>query len=417
MNICIRWLALVLALVAAIQIAGSQTHDTSYWRQVFNESPRTHAAAASRYGVGEASHFLGDIYWRSGERSRALFFYQRAVRQGDAGAAYALSRHVPAQSRQWLRAAADLGDPGASLSVASALFDQAPHEAFNLVAGLAPGKEQRELLASLLIRYPYFDSTTVWQQVAPDTAVWQRRRRGAAILQAPKALDCKVPVTVYVASVEGNEALYDWLAQLSSHALSALDFCFTLAIDPSLQCETSEGRSSCESHLPAGNGHQWFVTDQGIANARGSQLYLPSSADFDVVVHELAHWFGMADEYPMSADLASLFCSGRYNFEAQNVVVTQSQRLSEAEYVELRQRIPWRERIEQPIARQGEDGRYELGSADRTKAGLFPARTCEHAAGYFAWKAVARTTFMEQHEVGKIPPLYIELMKNTLPVE
>lgn len=414
MNICIRWLALVLALVAVIHLGGSQTRDTSYWRQVFNESPGTHAAAASRYGVGEASHFLGDIYWRSGERSRALSFYQRAVRQGDAGAAYALSRHVPAQSSQWLRAAAELGDRGASLSVASALLEQAPHEAFNLVAGLAPGEEQRELLASLLIRYPYFDSARAWQQVAPDTAVWQRRRLGAAMLQAPTALACKIPVTVYVASVKGNEALYDWLAQLSSHALSALDFCFTAAIDPSLQCESSEGRSSCEGHLPTGNGHQWFVTDHGIANARGSQLYLPSDADFDVVVHELAHWFGMADEYPMSADLASLFCGGRYDFEAQNLVITESQRLSEAEYLELRQRIPWRERIEQPIAKQGEDGRYKLGSADRAKAGLFPARTCEHAAGYFAWKPVARTTFMEQHEVGDIPPLYIELMKNSL---
>lgn len=414
MNRVASWVAFILALMVIFSISGSQTRDTAYWRDVFNSSPASYAAPASAYGVGEASHFLGDTYWRRGERSRALSFYQRAVGQGDAGAAYALSQHVPAQSSQWLRAAADLGDREASLSVASALLDEEPHEAFKLVAGLSPGERQRQLLASLLIRHPQFDSTQSWQQVAPDSDTWQRRRRGEALLQSISDLDCKVPVTVYNAASDGIGALYDWLGQLAQHDLNALDFCFALAVTPPLECEDSQGRAACQSDIPGGVGHQWFITDNGIANARSTQLYLPAKASFEVVVHELAHWFGLADEYPMSADLAELFCSGRYRFEAQNVIITDSENLSEAEYQQLRQRLPWRQQLEQPIAREHQDGTYTLGSADASQTGLFAAQTCQQVQGYFAWKPVASVTFMEQHDIGSIPPLYIDLMQKSM---
>lgn len=414
MNRVAPWAAFICALIVTFNISGSLTRDTAYWRDVFNSSPRQAAAPASAYGVGEASHFLGDTYWRRGERSRALSFYQRAVAQGDAGAAYALSQHVPAQSRQWLRAAAELGDREASLSVADALLDEAPHEAYKLVTGLSPGDRQRELLASLLIRHPQFAPTLDWRQVAPDSATWQQRRRGEALLQSVSDLDCSVPVTVYNAAGHGNEALYDWLGQLAQHDLKALDFCFALAVTPSLECDDSQGRAACQSDIAGGIGYQWFITDSGLANARSNQLYLPAEASFEVVVHELAHWFGLADEYPMSADLAQLFCSGRYRFEAQNVVITDAENISEAEYQQLIQRIPWRQQLEQPIAQQRQDGTYALGSAEASQIGLFAAQTCEQVEGYFAWKPVARVTFMEQHDIGSTPPLYIDLMQKSV---
>lgn len=413
MNMLQRRLALILALAIMFNLSGSQTRDKAYWRDVFNSAPATYAAPASAYGVGEASHFLGDTYWRRGSRSQALAFYQRAVAQGDAGAAYALSRHVPAQSRQWLRAAADLGDREASLSVAGALLEESPHEAYNLLARLSPGERQRDLLAALLIRHPQFNSAQRWQQVAPDSQQWQRRRRGEQLLNAVPDLDCAVPVTIYNAASAGSEALYDWLGQFASHDLHELDFCFALAVAPPLVCEESQGRAACQSDTPAVTGYQWFITDSGIANARSKQLYLPADASFAVLVHELAHWFGLADEYPMSADLATLFCSGRYRFEAQNVVITAAESLSEAQYEQLLQQLPWREQLEQPIARQRPDGKYVLGSADTSQIGLFAAQTCQQTDGYFAWKPLAVTTFMQQHEVGGIPRLYIELMRNS----
>ncbi|MGX5914490.1 hypothetical protein ACR0ST_07130 [Aliidiomarina sp. Khilg15.8] len=411
MNLLIRWLVLTLAVASLLYVSGSQSTHTAYWRAVFNQAPGAFAYPASAYGVGEASHFLGDIYWRRGQRAASLSYYQRAVAQGDAGAAYALSRHVPAQSQQWLRAAAELGDREASLTVADALREESPQEAFALIAGLEQGLRQRDLLASLLIRDPQLDRTSSWRQVAPDNRQWNRRRRAQRQLQPLQELDCAIPVTVYNASSGGNEALYDWLAELSEHQLDSLDMCFALGIFPSLDCTASQGRAYCESDELASEGYQWFITDSGIANARSTQLYLPVDASFDVLVHELAHWFGLADEYPMSADLATLFCSGRYRFDAQNIVVTASRRLSEEDYQRLLQRLPWQPYVQQPIATKDHDGRYRLGSADSTQVGLFAAETCQQAEGYFAWKPVASKTFMEHHDVGAVPPLYIKLMR------
>lgn len=411
MKLLLRWLVLTLTIACVLYIGGSQSRDRAYWTAVFKQAPGSFAYPASAYGVGEASHFLGDIYWRRGQRAVSLSYYQRAVSQGDAGAAYALSRHIPARRDEWLRAAAELGDKQASLTVAEALLDESPGEAYKLIAGLEPSAQQRELQASLLIRHPQLDHEQRWSQVAPDNRQWNRRRDAQRSLQSMQALDCAVPVTVFSAAVGGNEALYDWLAALKEHPLNSLDMCFALGVDPSLSCGPHQGRADCRSDLAGNAGYQWFITDKGIANARHTHLYLPVDASFDVLVHELAHWFGLADEYPMSAELAELFCSGRYRFDAQNIVVTPARILSEAAYQRLLADLPWGRYLKQPLATKHREGTYELGSTDSTKIGLFAADTCQHAEGYYAWKPVAPLTFMEQHDVGRVPALYIELMR------
>lgn len=410
----IRPLALALLTPVIFILHSSQTTSSEYWESLFDSSPRSYAYTASYYGVGSASHYLGERYWRQDRRARALSYYQRAVEQGDAGAAYALSQHIPAQNEQWLRAAAELGNHEASLVVASVLAENAPEKAYRLIKELQPEPRQQDMLASLLLHHPELSIEQNWRKLAPRTDKWNKLRRGADLLRHDDELDCAAPVTIYAIAPEANEAAFNWVAELEKHDLAAMDFCFTLGSSSmgELECEPTNGRADClltEKH--ESDKYQWFITQSGIANARSNQLFIPADASFSVLVHEMGHWFGLADEYPMSPELAQLFCSGRYRFDAKNIVVTEKERISAPAFAGLEEELPWAEHLQQPIA-QAEGDSYRLGSADGSKIGLFRAETCDNT-DYQAWKPVQQRTFMQHHELNEIPALYIQLMQQS----
>lgn len=407
-----RALALGLLTPIIFILHSSQTTSTHYWKSLFEDSPRTHAYAASYYGVGIASHFLGESYWRQDRRALALSYYQRAVQQGDAGAAYALSQHIPAQKEQWLRAAAELGNHEASLVVAEVLAENSPKEAYRLIKDLQPEPRQQDMQASLLLHHPELSLEKSWRDLAPRNDKWTQLRRGADLLRHSDELDCRVPITIYATVPEAKEVAFNWVAELNDHELAMMDFCFTLGSAENLDCETTNGRADCEftGDYEAEN-YQWFITRSGIANARSEQLFMPVDASFSILIHEMGHWFGLADEYPMSPDLADLFCSGRYRFDAQNIVVTEDEFMSAEDLARLEDELPWADYLQQPIAKA--DGHYyRLGSEDSSKVGLFPAATCDNTH-YQAWKPLQERTFMQQHELNHIPELYIKLMQQS----
>lgn len=417
---------LLSGLLAVLLVSGSQTHNTSDWQSVFNEFPRSHAYSASYYGVGKASHFLGELYWREGQRARALYFYQRAVEQGDGAAAYALSKHIPAQKDNWLKAAAELGDNEASLQVASQLIDDMPEDAYELLEPLAVSSQRNEMMASLLFNLPELNSQRHWQDFASSVSKWRRRQQVETQFEqngyfSPAPLQqCEYKVALYFAASQAREAGYDWLSQFQGHPYANLGLCFVenSITEYSQYCaEDSMGRAHCqltpEIREQTADFHL-VISATGLANARQQQIFINQDASFEILVHEIAHWFSLADEYPMREPLASQFCSGRYDTVAQNLVVTSAGLLNAEDLAELQAKLPWALYLEQPIATAVEnkdDYLFKLGSADQTKVGLFATNTCALTEQYQAWKPVATQTFMEQHEVGIIPPLYLNLMQ------
>lgn len=157
------------------------------------------------------------------------------------------------------------------------------------------------------------------------------------------------------------------------------------------------------------------VTGDGLAQTRNGVVYAPEHATGLLLQHELGHALGLADEYAMRPELAQAFCAGEYRFDALNIVFTVSRELSAADYQAFLASLPWKTHLTVPIAKSIEGGKWLLGSESDNDdvVGLYPAETCTYGPGY-AWKPVAEKTFMEQHEIGSVPTLYLKLIRERL---
>lgn len=426
-------LSALAVFLLSLPLTSSQPKGPDYWRHVFSSAPAEHAYSASFHGVGEASHFVAERYWQQQQRAQALAYYQRAVNQGDAGAAYVMAQRVPAQREQWLRAAAELGDPRATEYIAEQLQHSDPLTAITLLSDLPADKDSRnELLAHLLFNHPYLVTAAEqsWQILAPSSPVWRERRQIADEIAAQGHLSiardgqCEVLLTLYYHGHEARSSTYDWLAGMREHPFSELGLCFAeagLVATSDYVCAKDEaGRMRCQGSAQVDTAElSVHITQRGGATARQHTITIAQSASLEVLVHELGHLFSLADEYPMPADLAAAFCAGRFRFASLNIVVTprEKQLWSRQELDMLRTTLPWAEYLEQPIglpvARENGEVGYQLGSASAARVGLFAADTCK-GTEYQAWRPVAGITFMQQHEVGSVPPVYIELMRDYL---
>lgn len=418
-----------IALILSLQLTSSQYSASDYWRQLFISVPDEHAYPASFYAVGEASYFIATGYWQQQQRSNALEYYQRAVSQGNADAAYRLAQYVPAQRKKWLRVAAQLGHPGAVTYLAQQVQTSDPLQAIRLLSGLAATEQRNELLAGLLFNHPYLISDTgiTWQAIAPDTHGWQQRKQIARQMATQGQFSvsanggCETTLNMYLHGPEARSGAYQWFASLAAHPFAELGLCFREMswLDASAySCvEDDAGRTACHTAIEQNTtGPSIHVVEQGSANVRGSAMTIAEDASFEVLIHELGHLFSLADEYPMSADLAAAFCAGQYRFSASNIIVTPRSKIlwSQQELGALLEKLPWSDYLERPIAvqlvQQNKPLFYRLGSPGTVGVGLYPASTCE-GTEYQAWRPVDALTFMQQHEVGSVPEVYLDLIQ------
>lgn len=147
-----------------------------------------------------------------------------------------------------------------------------------------------------------------------------------------------------------------------------------------VQCEHDNevhNRISCDLPLLAQGlksrkfTHLVVFADSGKANVHNGIMYLDQKDTYDVFVHELAHFSGFVDEYPLSVDMAKQICEGQ---NAPNLMFTDT-----------------RDSISKLVA----------------------ARTCDNHANQ-AYKTSRRLTFMEYHDVAYIPPQYLTAWQSSL---
>lgn len=155
------------------------------------------------------------------------------------------------------------------------------------------------------------------------------------------------------------------------------------------------------------------ITPSGLANTRNGVVFLHEQASALVLRHELGHALGFADEYSMHPELATQFCAGEFNFRPLNMVITENDWVTNAEYKKLISQLPWQRHVEQELGVLEPSGIWRLGSQNKEKVGLFAAETCA-GTGYYAWKPLAQKTFMQQHEIGEVPELYLQLIQQRL---
>ena len=119
--------------------------------------------------------------------------------------------------------------------------------------------------------------------------------------------------------------------------------------------------------------HLVIFAEQGKANVHNGVMFLDRQDTYDVFVHELAHFSGFIDEYPLSAALAKRVCSG---VDAPNLTFKQATERANANAQNL-------------------------------------ARTCDNHPAQ-AFKASNKLTFMEYHDLAYIPAHYLTAWKQLL---
>ncbi|MCC2615333.1 hypothetical protein LJ739_03665 [Aestuariibacter halophilus] len=226
---------------------------------------------------------------------------------------------------------------------------------------------------------------TYWQR-PQDTRVY-----GASLA------NCTLRVQPVTASLQGMRRLLTLLQTVEQDArLSALPMCFNAPLwveHKDLPCTNrwqGAGRLGCRLGPLAERfsaslddhpfSHVMVMATQGKANVQDGVMYLDLSDSYDVFVHELAHFAGFVDEYPLGNALAQVHCKASL---APNV------------------------RVFQPVDQESGDDTVDVPE------GWFKARTCNNHPAQ-AYKPSAKMTFMEFHDTAHIPQVYLELWAQRL---
>lgn len=131
--------------------------------------------------------------------------------------------------------------------------------------------------------------------------------------------------------------------------------------------------------------HLVIFANKGKANVHNGIMFLDRKDTYDVFIHELAHFSGFIDEYPLSKELAKRVCAG---VDAPNIVFKQ------AKQIEV-------------------DKQYWRSIGLQTSTDLYAARTCDNHSTQ-AFKASKQFTFMEYHDTGFIPTHYLSAWQKQL---
>lgn len=270
--------------------------------------------------------------------------------------------------------------------------------------------------------------------VSANAAVWSAEDLPQAALLKPTApltianQQCGVlPATqVYLPRQQAKQPLA-MLEQWHQHPLASYLNCFSVETYSlqALQCEQQgeRGRAHCQVDGEAAQATSYKIifvpNDKGIAFNDSRLIVLPINASIGLFAHEVAHWLGFVDEYPMTAELAHDYCAGRYQHPSLNVVVTRKPSVSEAELIALWERLPWRFAVTdwRDLATPQDNGQWLLGSEvskttnQAEQVGLFPTQTCANTE-YQAWRPVSGFTPMQYHDVYQWPAVYLLLLNN-----
>lgn len=208
---------------------------------------------------------------------------------------------------------------------------------------------------------------------------------------------CVTRLQFVTASIEGVVKSSDLIQQfIDDPRLAILPICINQPVwvdTADLSCSAAKnlsGRLSCDlSQLSEiveelNFTHLVVIGDSGKANVHNGIMYLDLADDYSVFVHELAHFSGFVDEYPLSAVLAENVCRGK---NTPNLIFIEPNSMAD----------------EKPA-------KTSILAANHP---LIKARTCANHPNQ-AYKTSSQITFMEFHDYGIIPESYLQRWRELL---
>lgn len=201
------------------------------------------------------------------------------------------------------------------------------------------------------------------------------------------AENCLMPIVFYAADLTSASRAEQLLKTYQAdQQMQSLAICFriTAATHAPVDCNNDFDKRDCVDNKDT---FSVIFTDNDKAYVQGSRMYLSDTHNYDVFKHELFHFAGFVDEYPLNKRLAAQFCNLKTTIP--NLMVTAKN-------------------AQPPII---EKHPY-LGKLGRSDIHLTKTNTCNNT-DLQAWKFVAETTFMEYQEL-PVSEVYIELFKSVL---
>jgi hypothetical protein len=131
--------------------------------------------------------------------------------------------------------------------------------------------------------------------------------------------------------------------------------------------------------------HLVMFANKGKANVHNGIMFLDRKDTYDVFIHELAHFSGFIDEYPLTKELAKRVCAG---VDAPNIVFKQAEQSKV-------------------------DRHYWQSIGLQNSTDLYAARTCNNHTAQ-AYKVSKQLTFMEYHDTAFIPASYLSAWQKQL---
>lgn len=344
---------------------------------------------AARGGVAQAQYEFAlsrDDYshrasWLTAAAEQGLFEAQTAL------ADWYLLYQQPELAEPWLAITAEQ-DPQSAFQLAYFRWQQGDKAQAKALFSFAAEHEHEEAagVLSVLNRYEQTSVAGMASQLrASLPQQWQSEQCRQKIL----------PVALGLAEVVQADRIYRQFYQ--DRRLKSLPICMAppqWLKNDALTCDANwrgQGRLGCDirplADMVAAQDISHFVVlaESGKANVNNGVMYLDVGDTYSVFVHELAHFVGFVDEYPLTAGLAREYCSRK---NAPNLVF-----LGEITYAPLENIDKW-QAIEFPVQ-------------------LTPARTCRNIRQP-SYKPSDRMTFLENHDAKYIPPLYLSIWQQRL---
>ncbi len=292
-----------------------------------------------------------------------------------------LLNQAPAKARQWLVKTAEQY-PQSAYQLGRLLWDEGKFTKGKALLGQAAsqGHELAQRLTQVL---------SVYKPVRPASV-------GA--VNWPEQQQCRQRIQMFATSLSSIERASQLYRQFAGDKrLASLPLCIQPPVwlaNNTLKCDSNldnSGRLGCDLRPLAGAieqrdaTHIIVVADLGKANVHNGAMYLDLSDSYSVMVHELAHFAGFIDEYPLPSPIAQQHCTQP---DAPNLVTDGKLTYAPQSTLERWQNV---------------SGALQIA----------PSKTCE-AIGQPAYKPSQQITFLEHHDSGVIPGLYLQLWQQQL---
>ena len=389
---------------------------------VGNRSAWLHLAKIYAQQNSDIAYQLAQYYFSQGEKKSALVWYQQAIRQHHKIARIALAKHYfDTQQYQKIKALLlPIIDNEKALVMLYQLAIQLGDTAFI-------SQHQATLANST--------ETDFYNQLV-DFSVFNLHEKNnvnsinKTTAQVKSALEqCGVDVQFFATNLAGFHHGKKLIAQFQQHELSKKLCLQNPKYIPAHQvnCQhNKQDRITCKASIWAtrndiNSRYIGLIVEQGGANVDHGIMYIDQQDNLDVLVHELAHFIGFIDEYPLPEQHQK--CAKNQIAPFSHNVVT-LKKIHHGERAKIRKRIlaqlPWGSLIKDstPILSKikstselklTESWVLNTPKFYQNELGVYNAHSCDKSPNVQAFKSHYTRTKLEYFELN-FPQEYIKIM-------